>query len=329
MIDWQPLDALLANVRRAVLTTHVRPDGDALGSELGFRALLRSRGDSVTIVNPSVTPERYRFLDPDREILSVDAGTDPASFAPDLVAVLDTGAWSQLPGMETFLRTTPAKKIVIDHHRTQDDLGATRFVDVEAAACGMLVRDACRAFKAPIDAAAATALFAAIATDTGWLRHPNASAQVFAALGALAACGADAADIHCRLYETNSLGRLRLLGRMLQSLALDADGRLAFAQVSHADIVAAGAHPMDTEGFVGHLTTIEGVEAALLLIEQEGGQSKASVRSKGEVDCSKLAERWGGGGHRAAAGATVPWPLAEAAVRLRADLAAALPPAGR
>ncbi len=192
MIDWHPLENLLAGVRKAVLTTHVRPDGDALGSELGFRRLLRQRGVEVLIVNPSPTPERYRFLDPDREIQSIDAGADPAAFAPDLVAVLDTGAWSQLPGMEAFLKATPARKIVLDHHRTQDDLGATRFVDVEAAACGMIVRDACRALKADLDAPSATALFTAIATDTGWLRHPNASASVFAALAALSACGAEA-----------------------------------------------------------------------------------------------------------------------------------------
>ncbi len=118
---------------------------------------------------------------------------------------------------------------------------------------------------------------------------------------------------------------MKLLGRMLEGIELDAGGRLVVATVALADLAATGAHPMDTEDFVGQLTTVHGADAALLLIEQPGGAAtKASFRSRGAVDCSAFAERWGGGGHRAAAGATVRLPLAEAARQLCAELVLAL-----
>jgi phosphoesterase RecJ-like protein len=310
MLPWDELKRLIDQSQNVLLTTHVRPDGDALGSELAMAELLEQNGKRVAILNPSPTPDRYRFVDADgTRIHAIGPGAEPP-FQPDLILVLDTGAWAQLPGLDSLLRTTSAAKVVIDHHKTQDDLGALQLVDSEASACGMLVYEAYKRYGGTVTATAANSLFLAISTDTGWMRHPNATSEVFAALAELVRLGAQPTAIYRALYETNSVGRLRLLGTMLSRIRLSLNGRLASAAVSLADISAAGAHPMDTEEFIAYPMSMTGVEAAVVLIEQKGGAAtKVSFRSRCRLDCSRLAQRFGGGGHAAAAGATVALPL--------------------
>ncbi|HVJ79627.1 MAG TPA: bifunctional oligoribonuclease/PAP phosphatase NrnA [Planctomycetia bacterium] len=326
MLAWSELARLVEAAGRVRLSTHVRPDGDALGSELGMAALLEQKGKSVEILNPSGVPERYRFLDPPgTRFASIDVDPAPDE-EPDLWIILDTGTYSQLPGLHDLLRTTTAKKVVIDHHRTQDDLGALSLVDGDSSACGMLVYEAFHELGGVLTADAANALFLAIATDTGWMRHPNSTPEVFAALGDLVRHGADPAALFRAVYERNSPGRMRLLATLLQKIEFAAGSSFAYASISQAEIAAAGAHPMDTEDFITYPMSIAGVDAAVLLIEQRGGASaKASFRSRTGLDCSKLAERFGGGGHRAAAGATLTMPLAEALQTVVAAVLAALP----
>jgi bifunctional oligoribonuclease and PAP phosphatase NrnA len=314
MLDWTEFRNRVAAADRVLLTTHVRPDGDALGSELAFRRLLVAMGKQVEILNPGTTPPRYRFLDPTGDAIGhLSESTLGPKNPPELVVVLDTGTWSQLPGMKPIIEGSSAPKVVVDHHVTQDDLSALRIVDVNKAACGMLVYDAFDHFDVSIDEEAANALFIAIATDTGWMHHPNSSPDVFGALGDLVAKGADPNRIYRALYETNSHARLRLLGRALGKVKMLADGKLATMSVTQADIAEADAHPMDTEDFIVHLMSLSGVEAAVFFIEQKDLKTtKASFRSRGGVDCSRLAERFGGGGHKPAAGATIALPLADA-----------------
>jgi len=314
MLDWSEFRRRIDAANRVLLTTHVRPDGDALGSVLAFRRLLLSKGKQVEILNPGTTPPRYQFLDPTGNVIGHLSETrlGPVE-TPDLFVVLDTGTWSQLPGLKSIFEVSSAPKVVVDHHQTQDDLGALRIVDVKQAACGMLVYEAFRQFDAEIDEEAANAMFIAIATDTGWMHHPNAGPEVFAALGDLVAKGANPNRIYRALYETNTPARLRLLGRALGKIKLLQDGVLATVSVTQADIAEAKAHPMDTEDFITYLMSMEGVEAAVLFIEQKDLKTtKASFRSRGAIDCSRLAERFGGGGHKPAAGATISLPLAEA-----------------
>jgi len=314
MLDWAEFRRLVDAADRIMLTTHVRPDGDALGSELAMRRLLLAKGKEVAIFNPSSTPPRYRFLDPTGNVVGFLSEATPAPpWSPDLFIVLDTGTWSQLPGLRPSFESSNAPKVVVDHHQTQDDLGALRIVDVTQAACGMLVDQAFDEFDVEIDEEAATALFIAVATDTGWMHHPNAGPEVFQSLGKFVARGAKPNHIYRSLYEANSLARLRLLGRVLDKIKLRNDGTLATVTVTQADIAAVNAHPMDTEDFIVYLMSLSGVETAALFIEQKDRRTtKVSFRSRGDVDCSKLAERFGGGGHKPAAGATVNMPLEEA-----------------
>src|SRR5262245_2081984 len=172
-VDWSPLVELVRRHQRFLLTTHIRPDGDAVGSLLGMAAALRHHGKDVRMTVASHVAARYAFLYPDGAIEYFEPPGDSLRRFAEVVIVLDTSAWSQLGSFGPFLRTLTIPKVVIDHHRTQDDLGAVRLVDVTAEATGRLVVEATRALGSPLTPETADALFVAVATDTGWFRHNN------------------------------------------------------------------------------------------------------------------------------------------------------------
>ncbi len=162
----------------------------------------------------------------------------------------------------------------------------------------------------------ATGLLTAIAMDTGWFRHPNTTPETFRAAAELVEAGAPLNGIYRSLSERNTLSRLRLIGETLTSLQTDLDGRIAYATVTHADFERTGALPPDTEDLIDFTVSLAGVEIGLLFIEQRRGGIKVSLRSRNGVDCARLAGRFGGGGHRAAAGAMLSGPLAESVPRM-------------
>jgi len=312
-IDWTPFADLLAKHDRFLVTTHIRPDGDALGSEVGMAGLLRQKGKDVRVVNTSRTPPRYDFLDPNRELFE-HFGTmvTPQELADREVAViLDLSAWSQLGDMAGYIREFPGTRVVIDHHVSQDDLGAIFLKDTTAEATGTLIVRLIRSLGGTFTPEIATGLVTAIAMDTGWFRHPSTSPQTLRVVADLVESGAAIDEIYRLLFERSSLGRLRLMGETLSGLRTEADGRIAYATVTREAIERTGAIPQDTEDLVDFTVSISGVEVGLLFLEQSRGGIKLSVRSRNGLDCAKLAGRFGGGGHRAAAGATLPEPLSQ------------------
>lgn len=310
-IDWSPFADAVSRHQRFLVTSHVRPDGDALGSEIGMAGLLRQLGKDVRILNVSPTPPRYAFLDPDSTLFEhFDPDhPDPDHASRDALVILDLSSWSQLAGMAPFVRDFPGQKLVIDHHVSQDDLGALVFKDTTAEATGTLVLRAFRALNKKPDTRAATGLLTAIAMDTGWFRHPSTTASTFRDVADLLDQGAPLSLVYRLLFEQNSLPRMRLIGSVLSRLHLENDGRLAYATVTRDDFTHTGAIPPDTEDIIDQLASIKGVEVALLFIEQLRGGIKLSLRSRAGFDCSSLASSFGGGGHRAAAGANLPDPL--------------------
>ena len=168
-INWSAFVDLVNSHERFLLTSHIRPDGDALGSELGMAGVLETLGKQAMIVNGQATPASLAFIDPDRRIavLGQDVQIDQLD-AIEVVMVLDTSAWAQLGPMADVLRTTKAKKLVLDHHVSEDDLGAETFKNPWAEATGRLVAEAAEQLGVALTPAIATPLFVAIATDTGW-----------------------------------------------------------------------------------------------------------------------------------------------------------------
>jgi phosphoesterase RecJ-like protein len=280
---------------------------------LAMAELLRQRGKEVEIFNASPTPPRYWFMDPGNERVrfqQFDQGLP--NIDPDLIIILDTGTWSQLAGLADYVRQSKARKVVIDHHISQDDLGALRLVDTSAAACGILVHEAFIQLKSLFTPESAEALFVAIAMDTGWMRHSNCTPEVFRVQASLMQHGAKPSELYQKLFESNRVERLKLMGVMLERIELLAEGKLAVSKLFWDDIIEAQAHPMETEDFINHPMSIQGVEAVALFIGQREGGTKVSFRSHGGLDCSAMAARFGGGGHRQAAGASMPEPVDDA-----------------
>lgn len=317
-IDWTPLADLIETHDRFLVTTHVRPDGDALGSEVGLAGLLRQKGKNVRVVNTSKTPPRYDFLDPDATLFEhFGTQVNPADLADrEVVVILDLSAWNQLGDMAGYIREFPGRRLVIDHHVSQDDLGATFLKDTTAEATGSLIVRAIHALGATITPEVASGLLTAIAMDTGWFRHPSTNPQTLRTVAELVEAGAEIDRIYRLLFEQNTLGRLKLMGETLSGLQLDAGGRVAYTSVTREGLARTGAIPQDTEDLVDFTVSMTGVEVGLMFIEQARGGVKLSIRTRNGIDCAKLVAGFGGGGHRAAAGATLPEPLSDSVQRV-------------
>ncbi|MFO0968332.1 MAG: bifunctional oligoribonuclease/PAP phosphatase NrnA [Gemmataceae bacterium] len=322
-LSWQPFVDAVRSRRRFLLTTHVRPDPDGLGSMLGLAGALAALDKDVSMVVSSVYPPRYDFMDPGKRIARFHLPGD-AYRSCEAVVVLDTGTWNQLGEFGDFLRTLSVPRFVIDHHPTQDDLGATRLVDVTAEATGRLVYDAIQALKAPVSKTIAQDLFAALATDTGWFRHSNTSPATFALAEALVRAGANPTWLYEQIYEQNRLARLHLMGRVLERIKIAADGMIAYTELRRADYQETGAIPSDSEDLVNFTRGMAGVEVGLFFMEQPEGGVKVSFRSREKVNVSQIAERFGGGGHRLASGAILQTTLDEAERRVLEAVTAAL-----
>jgi phosphoesterase RecJ-like protein len=176
----------------------------------------------------------------------------------------------------------------------------------------------------PLSPIMARSLLTAIAMDTGWFRHPMTSPATLRDAAELVEAGAEIDDIYRLLFERNTLGRLKMMGETLASLQTDLDGRVAYATVTREDFERTGAIPPDTEDLVDFTVSLRGVEVGLLFIEQKRGGIKFSIRSRAGFDCQKLAAQFGGGGHKAASGATLPDPLSSELPRVLAAIRAGL-----
>jgi len=321
-IDWAPFVEFVRQPRRLLLTTHVRPDGDGLGSMLALADALQTLGKEVRMVNASTYPPRYAFLDPQRRVRYFEAPGEEYRDS-EAVVVLDTGTWNQLGSLGPFLQGLSVPKVVIDHHLTQDDLGALRLVDTTAEATGRLTHQAIAALGVPLTAEMAANLFVAIAMDTGWFRHSNTTPATFALASELVAAGARPELLYEELFERNSLSRLRLLGLVLERLTVVSGGRVAYTELRRGDYEATGATPQDSEDLVNYTRSVQGVEVGLFFMEQPRGGIKVSFRAR-TLDVSRVAERFGGGGHKLASGATLDATLDEARQRVLAAVGAAL-----
>ncbi|MFM8251556.1 MAG: DHH family phosphoesterase [Planctomycetota bacterium] len=313
MIDWPQFVRTIHAAQRILLVSHIRPDCDALGSELGMAGVLDALGKDVRIVNGQATPPSLTFIDPRQRIEAIGAPVTAAELHDrDLVIILDTSAWVQLGPMAEVIQSLPAQRIVLDHHVSTDELGATLFKDTTAEATGRLVLEASEHLQVALTPEIATPLFAAIATDTGWFRFGSASAICYQSAAKLIAAGASPAGIYRELFERETLGRLLLRGAILSHVQLELNGRLAHTYVTNDDFARTGALHSDTEDVVNQLFGVAGTEVAVILVEQPAGGFKISFRSRSTVDCSQLASGFRGGGHKAAAGGSITGSLASA-----------------
>ncbi|MFN5320455.1 MAG: DHH family phosphoesterase [Planctomycetota bacterium] len=329
-INWSRFQDVIHASRNVVLVSHIRPDCDALGSELGMAGILRALGKRVRIVNGQATPPNLQFIDPRNEIKAIQISTQPEELGDvDLYLILDTSAKVQLGPMYDVIQTTSAKVIILDHHVSDDELGAEAFRDTTSEATGCLVVEAARQLGVALTPEMATPLFAAVATDTGWFRFGSVRSGTYQVAAELVAAGASPATIYADLYEQETAGRLRLRGVVLSRIEVELNGRMAHTFIRLEDYAKTGALPSDTEDLVNEVLKIKGTEFAVIMVEQKTGGFKLSFRSRCAAACNEIAGHFGGGGHRAAAGALIVAPYEEVVARVlpfvRAQLEA-LPP---
>ena len=272
-IDWSRFKSIVHEHDGFLLTSHIRPDCDALGSELGMAGVLEALGKKVRIVNGHATPPNLAFIDPENklEMIGRDVQLEELVDIP-VMMVLDTSAWAQLGDMGDVLKATKGVKLVMDHHVSEDDLGAELFKNTKAEATGRIVVEAAEELGVRLTPEIALPLLAAIATDTGWFRFGSTTGYTMRVAGKLLDAGADPAGLYNMLYERETIGRLRLVGHVLSAARTELDGRLIHTRVLLSDFAETGAVPSDTEDLVNMTLSVAGTEVAFILVEQQTGR---------------------------------------------------------
>jgi bifunctional oligoribonuclease and PAP phosphatase NrnA len=303
---------------RFLVACHENPEGDAIGSELALALALRKMGKTATVLNADPVPANLLFLPGAGTVIFAEDGSKY-----DVAVVVDCGSPERTGRVGQELRKCPLL-INIDHHRTNGDLGELALVDPDAAATGLLIHRVLSAMGYEIGLDVATNIYVAVLTDTGSFHYGSSSPEAFEVAGEMVRRGVDPWAVAEQVYETQSAHRLRLLGRVLDSLEVSADGRVACISTMREDLREFASGKDALEGFINYPRSIVGVEVAVSFREEEGGVFRVSFRSKGRVDVCAVAARFGGGGHRNAAGCTVPGTLVDVKKRVLEALAAVL-----
>jgi len=298
-----------------LVITHENPDGDAIGALLALTRVLRSQGKQATPYDHHGVPPYLEWL-PDAGNVIREA--DPAAY--DVVCVLDCGDAKRMgPIAEQVL--THKQVVNIDHHGTNDGFGTANIVDPHASSTCEMLYGLFAKMDVSLTPEVATLLYLGVYTDTGMFKNANSTSASFHAAGEMVAAGAQFMEVAQHVYIDTSAPRLQLLARVLSTLQIDADGNIAGVVCTTGDLLELGLAPSDLENFVEYPRSIVGVKAAYLLRELDGeNQVKGSMRANNDIDVAVIAQMFGGGGHRRAAGFRTDGSLKE----IRAKVVAAL-----
>ena len=280
--------------QRFVLTSHVRPDGDAIGSQLAMAYALRHLGKEVRIVNRDPAPPTLQVFPGVSDIEIAERTDDPA----DCVIVMESGDLTRtgVAGLERgFI-------INIDHHVGNTIFGAVNWLDLSAAACGEMVFDLVGDLGVPLTPEIAVHVYVAILTDTGSFHYSNITPRTFEISRLCVEAGVDPPTVARSVFDSCSLGRLRLLGAVLNRMRLDPSGRLAIISVDPQLAAECGGTYEDTEGLINQPLTVKQIQAVVFFKEVAPGDWRISMRSKGSIDINVVAREFGGGGHKNASG---------------------------
>ena len=313
---------LIAQRQTFLVTSHARPDGDALGSALGLMHLLDGMGKQVTVAFDDPIPAIYAWMPGVERIQRTLPGAPDAAIVLECDRVERTGFT-----LKAFTAMQPSLTINIDHHLSGRPFADFNWIDPEACAVGAMIYDLAVASGAKITPAMATCLYTAVLTDTGSFTYPSTVASTFALAEHLVESGADPNTIARKVYFSNRAAKIRALSVALATMKIESG--VAWACITVEQMQQTGAVVEDCEGIVNYLIGIGEVEVAVFFRELEpdpaqtappGGQFRLSLRSKGKVDVAEVAAHFGGGGHREASGCTVEGPLETAVSRLMAEL---------
>ena len=300
--------------RNFVLTSHARPDGDAVGSALACCEILKKMGKSAEVVLADGIPYIYRPLPFTDSVVQSPAVT--GHFDAAIILECDSIARTRLQGLEQrFL-------ISIDHHLSGKPFANINWIDPTACATAEMIFRLAREAGVKISAEIATCLYTAVLTDTGSFCFPGTTERTFALAQELVRAGADPVACAQHVYFANPTSKMRLLGCALSTL--HREGNLAWMHINRADFDFSGAFDEDSEGLVNYALSIGGVEVAVLFRELPDKRYRVSLRTKGKINVATIAERFGGGGHECASGCAIEGPLSVASERILAQIRLAL-----
>jgi phosphoesterase RecJ-like protein len=289
-------DAILQR-QRFVITSHARPDGDAIGSQLAMAFALRTLGKTVRVVDKDPAPPQFQTFPgvDDIEIASSVQGEWDAALVMECGDLSRTG----LDGLDRFFIVN------IDHHPGNRMYGAINWFEVNAAACGEMVFDVVEALGVRLTPEIATHVYLAILTDTGQFHFSHITPRTFEICKRCTEAGAQPEAIARAVYDSYSLGKLKQMGAILHNLELEAGGRVAFAHLSLRLLEETGSTHDDSDGLINIPLTVKDIQAVAFFKEIAPANYRVSIRSKGEVDVNRIANKFGGGGHKNAAGCTM------------------------
>jgi len=313
----RPLVEILERAAAVLVVTHIYPDGDALGSQLGLADILRALGKRVTVYGEAKAGHLYDFMPGAGGVET----TLPDLARFDAAVALDCGDRFRLGrSMEQLLTVHPF--LAVDHHSGHQPFGDHRWVDPDRSSTGEMVFELALALRAPISFEAAFNLYTAIVADTGAFKYESTSARTFQVAGALLDHGVKPAEVAGKLFDNYSIQRLRLLEAVLATLELHVEERIALISVTGEMFARCGATTDDTEDFINYPRALKTVKVAAFIKELPDGQIGVSMRAKGECDVAAVARSFGGGGHRNAAG----FKTGSSVAQVRRELLAALSP---
>jgi len=296
------------------ISTHVNPDGDAIGSELALSLILKKLGKNVRIFNTDVVPKKYQFLPKWETIENAEASV---AFSPEILVVVDASSRERIgPFLSKCLIPTHAV-VNIDHHITAEEFGDYNIIIPSASSTAEIIYNLFESANYEIDETCALCLYTGLMFDTGCFRYSNAVSDTHRIAANLIEIGNFAPDeIYRYVYEHVPLEKIRLLGQTLRTLQLTPDGKIAWVLVTQAMFNDTKTTFDDVEGFVNQIQAIENVEVAICVCELPDGNSKISLRSEGSVDVAELAAEFNGGGHERASGCRINLPYTSAIATL-------------
>lgn len=302
--NYNKLKDLILSNESFLLSTHVNPDADALGSELAFANILQKLGKKVHVVNHNETPYNLEFLDPDKLIIKSDPSVNLKNiFEVDVVVLLDLNHISRIKSLEESVRNFKGTKICIDHHQYPEAGFDYLFGGIDYCATGEIIFDLIERTKiVEFDLKISELIYAAIMTDTGSFRFERTTSKVHRNIATLLETGVNPTIIYDNIFNTFHFGRVKLLGNALSSIKMDESKKIAYMVITSEDLKNTETSEADVEGFVNFCLTINNVQIAILFYELNDGV-KISFRSKGSLPVNKLAGEFQGGGHISAAGA--------------------------
>ena len=298
--------------RNFLITSHRNPDGDALGSGLALQRLIRQMGKAASMQVRDGFHDSLYNIPGAREVAVLD--TLPSDYPKGYDGVFTM----ECPEVDrTGYPVLPGPVVNIDHHLGNQMYGEINYLDLDAPSVGeMVLQINRRHLKLPLDTETATAMYVSLATDTGFFRYHNTTLRAFEAAEELVRAGVVPGDVSLWINESSPRGAIKLLGLCLSTLELTSDGKIATVELPRRFFAEAGAAPEDTEGIVNYGRMIDGVLVSALLKEIDGKSTRVSMRAKPGVDVQAVAAMFGGGGHKAASGCTMPFELAEAKSKL-------------